>query len=118
MKAAQRRAGLLVVFVLTWLVGTTAGVLWFVPRTETRMDRVPDPPTVAATPSRAVASYPGCVESARWPKGRAADWVIVAWPDGKVAPMRFGDAWTRGTNRTHADDVWVIGVCYTNQEGK
>ncbi len=66
---------------------------------------------MAATPQRAVASFAGCVETARWPKDRPADWVVVAWPDGRIERMRFDDAWTRGMNTTQTDDVWVIGVC-------
>lgn len=111
MKRREKVAGWSVVFVMTWLVATVAGVLWFAPSPDDQVEQVPQMPNVAATPSRAVASFPGCVPSAEWPRNRAADWVVVAFPDGRVERMRFGDAWTRGTNKTHADDVWVIGVC-------
>lgn len=111
MTRGQRWAGYLTITTLTALVGTVAGLLWFAPRDDFTLEQIPAPPPVAATPARAVATFPGCVESARWPKGTPADWVVVAWPDGRVERMRFADAWARGTSPTHDDDVWVIGVC-------
>lgn len=71
MTKRRRWAGWITITTLTWLVGTTAGVLWFVPRESFVVDNgVQNPPPVAATPQRAVASFAGCVETARWPKDR------------------------------------------------
>src|SRR4051794_27293477 len=58
------------------------------------------------------ASFPGCVPSSRWPAGTPAPVVVVQAVTGPGhRKIDFGAAWELNHDATHADDVWVLGVC-------
>lgn len=55
--------------------------------------------------------FPGCVDMARWRPPHAPTTVVVVRHDGRVQRMPFGEAYSRATSASAADDVWTIGAC-------
>lgn len=57
------------------------------------------------------ARFPGCVDIETWAGLEAPTAVVAVRRSGDAVRMPFDTAYERARSRSHADDVWTVGVC-------